>query len=161
MRPLLWENRLPCVGDQRVDILCAEPGLLRVVHPAHEPAQEGGVPGEQGIGQCAQHKRPDALATRDESFKFEFVIRLQDRVGAQEELVHDLFDGRQLVAPLEHAEAQRVLDLLHKLNVGWDPGVALQAELKHLIICSYKLLNMQSYDTYSTAWPMCQGRPGT
>jgi hypothetical protein len=54
-----------------------------------------------------------------------------------------------------------VLDLLHKLDVGRDPGVALQAELEHLIMCSYKLLNMQSYDTYNTAWPICQGRPGT
>src|SRR5262249_8268171 len=79
-------------------------------------------------------------------------------VGTQEELVHDLFDGRQLVVPLEHAEAQRVLDLLHELDVGRDPGVALQAELKHLIVCSYELLNMQSYDSYNTAKPICQGR---
>jgi hypothetical protein len=65
-----------------------------------------------------------------------------------------------LVPRHEFAEAQGVLDLLLKLDVGRDTEVALQAELEHPIFILPKYSNMQSYDTYNPAKSGCQAQLG-
>src|SRR5205085_9734653 len=61
----------------------------------------------------------------------EIAIRLRDRVRVDGKVGDDLADGRQLVADLDRSQTERVLDLLHDLEVRRDSGVRVEVELDH------------------------------
>ena len=68
---------------------------------------------------------------------FELVVGLEDGVGVDGDLRHDLLDRRQLVAYLELTQAQRMLDLLGKLQIGDEPGFAVEVKRDHRPSLSY------------------------
>lgn len=62
---------------------------------------------------------------------FQFAVGLQYGVGIDGDLADDLFDGRQLVAHEESAEAQGASHLLDDLLVRRDSGVVAQSKFDH------------------------------
>ncbi|GAB1821681.1 hypothetical protein HerbRD11066_48450 [Herbidospora sp. RD11066] len=63
---------------------------------------------------------------------FELAVGLEDGVGVDRELRDDLFDGGELIALPEQAEAHGLPDLLNQLKVGRDSRPAVEMELDHL-----------------------------
>ena len=57
---------------------------------------------------------------------------VKDRAKAERQVGDHLLHGRELIAWLEHPEAQSVLDLLDDLDVGRDPRAALDPERDHI-----------------------------
>src|ERR1700721_2120449 len=64
-----------------------------------------------------------------QSLVLELAIGLQDGVGVDGQLPHDLLDRRQLVALPQHSDTQGLADLLDDLEIGGDAGAAVQRDL--------------------------------
>jgi hypothetical protein len=76
-------------------------------------------------------KGPLARASPHQPVPFEVAIRLEDGVGVDGELGDDLLGGRQLVARLQDAYSESLVDLLDELHVGGDARPEVQLELDH------------------------------
>src|SRR6266542_361088 len=66
-----------------------------------------------------------------QALQLQLPVGLQHGVGVDRQRLGDLADRRQLLTGFEHAEPQRLFDLLHELHVGGDVGAAVQVELDH------------------------------
>ena len=119
------------VPEEGLDALVVEAGPTRLDQPAVQVGAQRAVRGEGGVAQRPDHERPDARAGGDEAVVLELAVGLEDRVGVDGEVRHDVLDRRQLVALAQEAEPQRLAYLLDDLQVGRDPGPGVQVELDH------------------------------
>src|SRR5438067_798153 len=108
--------------EQCRDALVVEPGLTSLVDPSGEPASEFRMIQRARPPECLQHERADTGPSLHEPLAFELAIRLEHGVGVDGDRGDDLLHGRKLVAPLEEAEAEGCLGLLHELEVRCEAG---------------------------------------
>jgi hypothetical protein len=110
-------------------------------HPVR--VQSGGIrgaqPGEQAFPQPVQlrerHGRrlgPDERALTwppgGDPAVLELPVGLQHRVGVDGQRAHHVLDPRELIAPGQVAQPQRLLHLVHQLEVGRHPRRRVQPE---------------------------------
>ena len=78
------------------------------------------------------NERAASLASDDEALALEVAVCLRDGVRIDGEIRDDFAHGRKLIADVERAESQRLLDLLHDLEVGGDTGAWVEMKLDHV-----------------------------
>ena len=76
-------------------------------------------------------KVPRPGPSRDQSLALEIAVGLEHRVRVDRQLGDHLLGRRQLVARLEQAELQGLMDLLDQLQVGRHARSGVELELDH------------------------------
>ena len=89
------------------------------------------VVAQRGGRERARDERAASLARDDEALALELAVGLRDGVRVDREIGDDLAHRRQLVADVDRPQPQRLLDLLHDLQVGGDTGARVEVELDH------------------------------
>ena len=74
---------------------------------------------------------PRPCQAAHQALPFQVAVGLEHRVRVDRQLGDDLLGGGQLVARLQEAEPQSVMDLLDQLEVGGDTGNGVELELDH------------------------------
>ena len=103
-----------------------------VTHLCRPRARRAWVPGGGPSGRRAT-KVPTPCRPSTRPCVLELAVGLLDRVGVDGELRHDVLDGRQPVAHVEHTQAHRLADLLGDLQIGRHAGVGPQVEADRLV----------------------------
>ena len=114
-------DRLAQEDGEPVDDAGPPEAIAALLRPATSPV----------IDERAGHERPHPGTRRDETGVLELAVGLEDRIRVDREPRDNLLDGRQLVALLQEAEAQRVPDLLNDLRVRRDAGPRVEVKSNH------------------------------
>ena len=116
-------------GEQRDHPVLVQPGPVRGGQPAEQGLAQPGELGESDLAQRGLDERALAGPAGRQALGLQLLVGLQHRVRVDRQRGDHVPDLRQLVAQREVAQPQRVLDLVHQLQVGRHPGGRIQPEL--------------------------------
>ena len=113
--------------------------MLSSSRPARSAASSQRCSSSRSRAWCSTDAAASVLATNvprpwravDETLTLQLAVGLRHRVRVDGELGHDLAHRRELVAHVDDAEPQRILHLLHDLQVGRDARVRVEVKLDH------------------------------
>ena len=115
--------------EQRHDPVLVQSRRVGLGQPAAQRAPKPGQLGERDLAEGGQDERALAGPPNDEALGLQLPVGLGHRVRVDGQRGDDVADLGQLVAGLEVAETQRVLDLMDELQVGRHAGGGVEPEL--------------------------------
>ena len=140
--PLLFRRALAAAGLKEIPQPAGEQGHDPVLVKARrvgrrEPAEQGPPQarqlGQRHLVQGGLDERALARAPGGQALVLKLAVGLQHRVRVDGQRGDHVPDLGQLVTRLEVAKSQRVLHLLHELQVGRHPRVRIQPELDRAV----------------------------
>jgi hypothetical protein len=122
--------------EQRLHAKLVHSGLGRLGQPRGELLLQRGHLLEADDGWCLRDERADAGAAGRDAAQLQLAVCLHHRVRVHRQRAGHVLDPRQLVTRTQEAEPQRIVDLVHQLQVGRHPQPPVQVERdrRHLVI---------------------------
>ena len=111
-------------GEQRYDPVLVQPGPVRGGQPAEQGLSQPGELGERDLAQRGLDERAPTGPSARQALGLQLLVGLQHRVRVDRQRRDHIPDLGQLVAQRGTAQPQRVLHLVHQLQVGRDPEAA-------------------------------------
>ncbi len=107
------------------------PAARAAPEPLDHRREESRLGGGVGAGQRSHDEGPLTRSGPGETLAFQIAVGLEHGIRVDGQLSDDLLGRRQLIARLEEAQLQGLVDLLDQLQIGGDSRSGVQLEFDH------------------------------